>query len=46
MLLMNKIALKKSEDGKGVRIKNRQQQPSLFGAEGTDINSGSPPPPP
>ena len=34
MLLMNKIALKKSEDGKGIDIKEREQR-TLFGTEGT-----------
>ncbi len=34
MMLMNKIALKKSEDGKGFNIKNSGQK-TLFGTEGT-----------
>ncbi len=35
MLLMNKIAFKKSEDGKGINIKYKNHQ-TLFGIEGTD----------
>lgn len=34
MMLMNKIALEKSEDGKGVNVKNFEEK-TLFGTEGT-----------
>lgn len=34
MMLMNKIALKKSEDGKGLNVKNSGQK-TFFGTEGT-----------
>ncbi len=36
MLLMNKIALKQSDDGKGVNIRNQQSgQGDMFGTQGT-----------
>lgn len=35
MMLMNKIAIKKSEDGAGVNVKNPGQR-TLFGTKGTD----------